>query len=155
MQPTRRATLGALGGAGGTVALTAFRKALAAGGVVERTAPEQVVERLEDLGLLDSWSPAARRTLTVAAHFVYGTGIGAAFGLLRREDDGVATETAVGGALGVLSWGLNWIVVLPLIGAHVKPWEQRSVRVVLPVLDHAVYGAVWGMLNRTLRSRTR
>jgi len=46
------------------VALTTFRKALAALGVVEKTAPEQVVGRLEDLGLLDSWPPAARRALT-------------------------------------------------------------------------------------------
>jgi len=122
MQPTRRAALGALGGAGGTIALTAFRKVLAAAGVVEKTAPEQVVGRLEQLGLLDSWNPSARHTLTVAAHLAYGTGIGAAFGLLRREDDDVATETAVGGALGVLSWGVNWTVVLPVLGAHVSPW---------------------------------
>ncbi len=155
MQPTRRAALGALGGAGGTVALTVFRKVLAAAGVVEKTAPEQVVGKLESLGLLESWTPAARRALTVAAHFAYGTGIGAAFGLLRRERDDLATETAVGGALGVLSWGLNWTVVLPLLGAHVPPWKQRSILVALPILDHAVYGAVWGVLNRALRSRIR
>lgn len=153
MDTIRRAAFGALGGAGGAVALTTFRKALAALGVVEKTAPEQVVGRLEDLGLLDSWPPAARRALTVTAHFAYGAGIGAALGLLRRKSDDVPTETAVGGALGVLSWALNWTVVLPLIGAHVPPWKQRNLMVLLPIVDHAVFGAVWGLLNRRLHSK--
>lgn len=153
MDPTRRAVFGALSGAGGAVVLTAVRKALAAAGVVEKTAPEQVVERLEELGLLDGWSSGSRRLLAVAAHFAYGAGIGAVLGLLRRKSDDVPTETAVGGALGVLSWALNWTVVLPLIGAHVPPWKQRNLMVLLPIVDHAVFGAVWGLLNRRLHSK--
>ena len=59
----------------------------------------------------------------------------------------------MGGALGVLSWALNWTVVLPLIGAHVPPWKQRNLMVLLPIVDHAVFGAVWGLLNRRLHSK--
>jgi hypothetical protein len=150
MNLMRRAAYGALGGVGGTIALSGLRKALARAGLVQETAPEQVVERLEELDLVDDWSPGARRLLTVAAHFAYGTGMGVAFGLLRRERGGAAEEAAVGSALGILSWGVGWASWLPLTGVHSPPWKQRTPRVLLPVLDHAAFGAVWGLLYRAL-----
>lgn len=148
----RRIASGALGGAGGTLVLTGFREVLAAAGLVGVTAPEQVIARLEELGLLDDPSPEARRILAAVAHLAYGVGIGAALGILRRERGGVAEETAVGTALGLLAWGANWTVLLPSTGVHRPPWKERTPKVLLPVLDHAVYGAAWGFLYRALRS---
>ncbi|MBD0358854.1 MAG: hypothetical protein ICV34_06355 [Rubrobacter sp.] len=121
MSSSRRAFYGALGGFGGTLVLTGFRKVLAASGALGTTAPEQVVERLEELGLLDGWSPEARRVLTLAAHLAYGIGTGAAMGLLRRERGGVMEEASVGSALGVLAWGAGWASWLPLSGVHLPP----------------------------------
>ena len=146
-----RALYGALGGAGATVALTGLRQAMARAGLVEKSAPEQVVGRLEELGLVDDWSKASRRALTVAAHLAYGVGIGASLGLLRRERGGVGEEAAVGSALGLLSWAFNWTALLPLLGVHEPPWKQSSPKVLLPVLDHAFFGAVWALI---FRSRT-
>ena len=144
MKLISRALLGALGGLGGTLALTVFRKVLAAAGAVGTTAPEQVVERLEESGLLEDLSPGARRLLVVFAHVAYGTGTGAALGLLRRERGGAREEAAVGSALGLLAWGAGWASWLPLTGVHLPPWKQRTAKVLLPVLDHAIFGAVWG-----------
>ena len=146
MDLARRALYGALGGFVGTLALTGFRKALAGLGFVETTAPEQVIGRLEELGLVDDWSPEARRVLTVVAHLAYGVGIGTVLGLLRRERGGVTEEAAVGSALGLLSWGAGWASWLPLTGVHLPPWKQQTPKVLLPVLDHAVFGAVWGVV---------
>jgi hypothetical protein len=143
---------GAFGGVGGTLALTGFRKAMAALGLVGTSAPEQVVERLEELGLLEGWSPEARRVLVVVAHYAYGVGIGTALGLLRRRRGGVVEETSVGSALGVLAWGVGWASWLPLAGVHRPPWKQQSPKVLLPILDHIVFGAIWGLLYRTGRS---
>lgn len=148
----RRAARGALGGVGGTLALSGFRKVKAAAGLVSVTAPEQVIARLEELDLLDDPSPEARRVLTAIAHLAYGVGIGSALGLLRRERGGVAEETAVGTALGLLAWGANWTVLLPSTGVHQPPWKERTPKVLLPILDHAVYGAAWGLIYRALRS---
>jgi hypothetical protein len=148
----RRIASGALGGAGGTLVLTGFRKVLTAAGLVGVTAPEQVIARLEELGLLDDPSPETRRILMAVAHLAYGVGIGAALGLLRRERGGVAEETAVGMALGILAWGANWTVLLPSTGVHRPPWKERTPKVLLPILDHAVYGATWGVLYRSMRS---
>ncbi|MDQ3833864.1 MAG: hypothetical protein M3315_09570 [Actinomycetota bacterium] len=148
---TRRAFHGALGGAGATAVLTGFRKAMAGLGAVGTTAPEQVVERLEELGLLDRWSPEARRVLTAGAHLAYGVGTGMALGLLRRERGGTAEEASVGSALGVLAWGAGWSSWLPLARVHLPPWKQQTPKVLLPILDHVVFGAAWGLLYRTLR----
>jgi len=142
---------GAVGGAGGTLALTILRKALARIGLVHTTAPEQVMDRLEEIGALGDITPGARRALDFAAHIAYGMGSGTAFALLRREPGDAETEAAVGSALGVLSWGVGWSSWLPLLGVHSPPWTQQTPKVLLPVLDHAVFGAVWGLLYRTLR----
>ncbi|HZY57722.1 MAG TPA: hypothetical protein VFE09_07990 [Rubrobacteraceae bacterium] len=147
----RRASYGALGGFGGTLVLTGFRKVMAGFGAVGTTAPEQVVGRLEELGLLDGWSPEARRVLTVAAHLAYGVGTGTALGLLRRKRGGAVEEASVGSALGVLAWGAGWASWLPLAGVHLPPWEQHTPKVLLPILDHVVFGAVWGLLYRAVR----
>ena len=159
---------GALGGLLATFVLSGLRMSLKGLGLVYTTAPEQVVRRLEELGPLKDWPPPARSALMVAAHFAYGTGAGAAFGALRTEGveseseeveehrgdrEDALTEAAVGATLGVLSWGAGWAGWLPLVGVHPAPWTQKTPRVILPVLDHAVYGAAWGLIFWILTRR--
>jgi hypothetical protein len=111
----------------------------------------QVVDRVEELGLVGELSPWGRRLLTVVAHFAYGAGTGMSFGLLRREKGGPGEESSVGSALGVLAWGVGWASWLPLTGVHRAPWTQKTPKVLLPVIDHAVFGAAWGLLYWALR----
>ncbi len=144
----KRVLYGALGGFGGTLALSGMREGFARAGLVQKTAPEQVVDRLEELGLMEGWSPEVRRALTVAAHLAYGAGTGTVFGLLRSRRGGAAEEAAVGAALGLLAWGAGWSSWLPLAGVHEPPWEQETPRVLLPVLDHAFFGAAWALIYR-------
>ena len=151
MTSVQRAFYGALSGIGGTLALTGFRKVMAGLGLVGTTAPEQVIERLEELRVLDDLSPEARRVLAAVAHLAYGVGTGTTLGLLRRECGGMVEEASVGSALGILAWGAGWSSWLPPAGVHLPPWEQRSPKVLLPVLDHAVLGATWGILYRATR----
>lgn len=151
MDAKARAVTGALGGLGATVVLTGLRQSWAKIGLVFETAPMQVVDRMEELGLVGDLSPVGRRLLTVGAHFAYGAGTGAAFGLLRRDKGTRAEEAAVGSALGVLAWGAGWSSWLPLTGVHKAPWTQNTPKVLLPVIDHAVFGAAWGLLNLALR----
>jgi hypothetical protein len=161
MDAKERALAGAIGGFGGTFVLSGLRWALASMGAVFTTAPEQVVTRAEEVGLLDRFSPGARKALVVVAHFAYGMGVGAAFGVLRRDPgepksdtaadlqgdrDDKLTEASVGAALGVLSWGAGWAVWLPITGVHPAPWTQKTPRALLPIVDHEVFGAAWGLL---------
>ncbi len=168
MDVKERALAGALGGFGSTFVLSGLRQVLAGLGAVYTTAPEQVIGRAEELGLLDRFSSGAKRALAVVAHFLYGAAVGAAFGVLRREHeepesdtaaelqgdrDDAPTEAAVGAALGVLSWGAGWAVWLPITGVHPAPWTQKTPRALLPVLDHAVFGAAWGLIYWILTRR--
>ncbi len=148
-----RAVTGAVGGLGATVVLSGLREVLTRMGLVFDTAPMQVVDRAEEVDLVGDLSPAGYRLLTVVAHFAYGTGTGVVFGLLRRERGGAAEEAAVGSALGILAWGAGWASWLPLTGVHKAPWTQRTPRVLLPVIDHAVFGAAWGLINLALARR--
>ena len=145
-----RALAGAISGTGGTLVLSGLREVWSRMGVVFETAPMQVVDRIEEIGLVGDLSPGTHRLLSAVAHCAYGTGIGAVLGLLRQEGGGVAQEAAVGSALGILAWGAGWSSWLPLTGVHSPPWRQRSPKVLLPVLDHAVYGAAWGIGYRAL-----
>ena len=108
MDLRQRARAGALGGVAATLALSGLREAWTRVGLVFETAPMQVVDRMEEVGLLEGWSPGARRVLTGAAHFAYGIGTGTAFGFLRRERDEPTEEAAVEIALGLLAWGAGW-----------------------------------------------
>ena len=155
MDAKKRASRGVLAGLGATVVLTGLREAWAKAGLVFETAPMQVVDRMEEAGLVGDLSPRGRLMLGSIAHFAYGAGTGAAFGLLRKETGTRAEEAAVGSALGVLAWGAGWSSWLPLTGVHSPPWSQRTPRVLLPVIDHAVFGAAWGLLNLALSGRGR
>ena len=150
MDTRGRVLAGALGGAGATLVLSGLREAWKRGGLVFDTAPMQVVDRVEEVFAADGFSPGTRRALAAVAHVAYGVATGAAFGLLRREGGGKGEEAAVGASLGVLAWGVGWASWLPLAGVHSPPWEQRTPKVLLPVLDHAVYGAAWGMIFASL-----
>lgn len=153
MKAYQRALAGAGAGACATVALTGLRGSWKRVGLVFDTAPQQVVNRLEELGLIDDWPPGARRALSWAAHFAYGGGTGVVFGLLRRSTASAASEAATGSALGVLAWGVGWSSWLPLAGVHQAPWSQDTPKVLLPVLDHAAFGAAWGLAYRALSRR--
>jgi hypothetical protein len=152
MDVKERVLAGVLGGAVGTLVLSGLREAWSRVGLVFETAPMQVVDRAEELGLVEGSSPRSLRFLT-AAHIAYGVGTGTALGLLRRERGGAPQEAAVGSAMGILVWGAGWSTWLPLTGVHSPPWEQRSAKVLLPVLDHAVYGAAWGLIYWILTRR--
>ncbi len=153
MDTKERILAGALSGAGGTLVLSGLREALSRIGLVHETAPMQVVDRAEELGLVGDLLPGSRRALTVAAHIAYGVGTGTAMGLLRRKRGRAVQEAAVGSALGILVWGAGWSSWLPLTGVHSPPWEQQSPKVLLPVLDHAVFGAAWGLMYWLLTRR--
>ena len=150
MDARGRAMAGALSGAGATLVLSGLRWTWHWMGLVIDTAPTQVVDRAEEVFTREGFSPLTRRVLAAVAHAGYGVGIGVALGLLRRESGGKNVEAAVGSALGVLAWGAGWASWLPLTGVHSPPWKQQTPKVLLPVIDHAVFGAAWGLIFSTL-----
>lgn len=41
------------------------------------------------------------------------------------------------------------------LGVHRPPWAERTPKALLPVLDHAVFGAAWGLANWAVGGRRR
>ena len=150
MDARSRAFAGGIGGVGATLVLSGLRWTWHWMGLVFDTAPTQVVDRAEEVFTREGFSPATRRVLAAVAHVAYGVSIGIAFGLLRREPAGKNVEVAVGSSLGILAWGAGWASWLPLTGVHSPPWKQQSTKVLLPVIDHAVFGAAWGLIFSAL-----
>ncbi|HEV2741947.1 MAG TPA: hypothetical protein VGV91_02215 [Rubrobacter sp.] len=150
MDARSRAFAGGIGGVGATLVLSGLRWTWHWMGLVFDTAPTQVVDRAEEVFTREGFSPATRRVLAAVAHVAYGVSIGVAFGLLRRETGEKKVESAVGSSLGILAWGAGWASWLPLTGVHSPPWKQQSTKVLLPVIDHAVFGATWGLIFSTL-----
>lgn len=153
MDAKHRALSGALSGAGGTLVLSGLRVVLNKFGLVFDTAPVQVVDRIEELGIIGELSPETHRALTATAHCAYGLGAGTVLGLLRRATGEPMEEAAVGSALGVLVWGAGWTSWLPLTGVHQAPWTQSTPKVLLPILDHAVFGATWGLIHWAIHQK--
>ena len=141
---------GALGGVGARVVLSGLRGSWQWMGLVFDTAWFQVVDRVEEVFTQEGFSPATRRVLAAIAHVGYGASTGAAFGLLRGNTGGRNVDAAVGSSLGILAWGAGWASWLPLTGVHSPPWEQQTTKVLLPVIDHAVFGAAWGLIFSAL-----
>jgi hypothetical protein len=156
MGTSERALTGAASGFGATIILSGLREVLRRLGVIYKTAPMQIVDRLEESALVKDLSPAAQHASSLAAHLGYGTAAGAVFGVLRSERCEPATELSVGVALGVLLWGVGWAGWLPILGVQRAPWHQGTPRVaLLPIADHAAFGAAWGLLRRLLTREWR
>lgn len=149
MDATKRALIGTASGVGGTIFLSGLRQVLTSAGLVYETAPMQVVDRLEKALSLEG-HPLTKRATELVAHLGYGASAGTILGLLRREREGLETELAAGAALGVLLWGMGWAGWLPILGADRAPWSYRTPRVLLPILDHAAFGAMWALMYWSL-----
>jgi hypothetical protein len=80
-----RALAGAMSGFLATFVLSGLRMSLNKLGLVHTTAPEQVIRRLVEIGLLEGLPLRVRQAVMVVAHFSYGTAVGTTFGMLRSK----------------------------------------------------------------------
>lgn len=72
----QRALAGVFGGISAALVLSGLREVWAKFGLVFETDPMQVVDRIQEVGLVEGSSHEQRRGLTLAAHFAYGMGSG-------------------------------------------------------------------------------
>jgi hypothetical protein len=139
----RAAWQGALAGFVGTVAMTVvLRRVLPR--LLPPTAhrgflPVRVMEGLEKKVPLPRLRPRARRIVTLPAHYLYGMGAGAAYGLLAprtaRRQPGVA-----GAAWGLLVWGVSYQGFLPAAGIVPRTTDRPPRQWVVPLAAHVAYG---------------
>ena len=95
-------------------------------------------------------SPGGRHALFLATHWGYGSAVGAVHTALRR---GLGREPAAGIAF-FLGCEAMALALFPVLGDTPVPWRWRRDRLVVSVVQHAVYaGGVAG--GRAALARTR
>ena len=121
----------------GAMAMSGFRELTTSLGWLERTPPEEIVED-QAPKLVRSLSADREEVVIQLAHLAYGTGAGAAFGLLP---EGVRRSRLSGPGYGLATWLLFELGIAPALGVSVARRRTVMSRVML-VADHLIYGLV-------------
>lgn len=90
----------------------------------------------------------AETALTMAAHFSYGAGVGALYGLLIGRNAGPFS----GAAYGLAVWTTSYLGVLPALKLLSSATEHPPRRNALMIGAHLVWGAALGAACRRARS---
>jgi len=137
---------GALAGAASTLPMSAVMAAADSAGLMGEHPPEVIVEK----GMRRSGVHADEGTtdsLTLVAHFGFGAGAGALFGLLNR---GVRHRTsawvAQGIAYGLIVYAVSYKGWIPSLHILPQPEHDRPGRQPSMIAAHVVFGAALGAL---------
>lgn len=141
----KRFLRGALAGMAGTAVMTLMMRKVAPKVVPQQMRPDEFVPKKavawgeEQVGRPDALSESDAMTAAMVAHFTYGSGSGAVYGLLRSRLDGVPAPVA-GAIFGVALWAVSFEGWMPALGIMQAPTDQSPKKVPMPVLAHIVYG---------------
>jgi uncharacterized membrane protein YagU involved in acid resistance len=91
-----------------------------------------------------------RTGLTLAAHFGYGTMVGALYGPVAPRGMGAAILGGVG--YGLLVWAGSYLGLLPALGLLSPATRHPARRNALMIAAHVVWGAALGAVVSQLRS---
>lgn len=136
--------VGAVAGAAATAAMTLAMEAMFR--VLPRRSqyplpPRQVTMKVADeAGLKDDLSESGRRAATLAAHFGYGSTMGALYAAMARRWD--EPRPGAGIAWGTTVWAANYLAALPALGLLRPATEHPPERTALMVVAHWIWGAV-------------
>lgn len=104
--------------------------------------PRQIVGVLgRAVGIWDQLSEPQKRDLIIAAHFSYGTAMGAGYGVLAR---GRFRNWWTGVGYGFAVWAGSYLGLLPSLGILDSATEHPAERNALMIIAHLVWGAVLG-----------
>ena len=138
---------GLIAGAVGTSVMTAYQMLVArlrnddSGTQPKRwrdaPAPAQVGKRILTGVFKENVTLADAGKLTQVMHWGYGTGWGAALGLLQGTI--AAPPAPVGTAFGAGVWGMSYAQLVPM-GIYEPPWKYPVKELALDLSYHVVYG---------------
>lgn len=89
--------------------------------------------------------------LTTVMHWGYGSGWGAAYGLVQRTSPGPALRRGVLFGMGV--WAMSYVQLVPM-GLYQPPWKYPPKELAMDLSYHLAYGSALGAAYAALdRSR--
>lgn len=119
------------------MAMSGMREVTTGLGWLDRTPPEEIVTD-EAPALVRSLSEGRERVVIQLAHWGYGIGAGAAFGLLPER---FRRSRVAGPAYGLSTWLVFELVVAPALGVDISRGNTVKSRISL-IADHLLYGII-------------
>lgn len=119
------------------MAMSGMRELTQGLGWLERTPPEEIIAE-EAPALMRTLSADRERAVVQVAHFAYGVGAGAAFGLLPGKLRGSRIS---GPAYGVVTWLMFELGIAPALGITIARRRTLLSHTML-LADHILYGVV-------------
>ncbi len=146
---------GALAGTLATTVMTGFfGLARWTGLYPEQFPPTKITKSaLDAVGLRAETGDDAEIAVAAAAHWAFGTGAGAVFGVLQKWLHLRLPGILQGAAFGLLVWIVSYMGWVPAAGLMSHPRNQRPDQVLVLVASHVVYGASLGGVVQAIERR--
>ena len=109
----------------------------------QASAPAQVGRRIIEGVFHKEASPDLIPLLTQGMHWAYGTGWGAAYGVLAGSTDN-RRPLRHGITFGVGVWAMSYLQLVPL-GLYQPPWKSPPGQLAMDLSYHLAYGAGTGL----------
>lgn len=114
--------------------------------------PRQIaMELAEQAGVKESLPETERTTLTLIAHFAYGTVMGAFYSLVAGKVPGPSVLKGV--VFGLLVWAGSYLLLLPALGILRSAIHHPLRRNTLMIAAHIIWGGVLAMIVEVLREQ--
>jgi uncharacterized membrane protein YagU involved in acid resistance len=108
--------------------------------------PRKITMRaMKAIGVRHKLNESERMGLTLAAHFGYGSGMGAVYGPV--SDRVKAPPVVKGMGFGLVVWAASYLGIVPAMGLIEPATRHRAQRNALMIAAHLVWGATLGLLT--------
>ena len=135
---------GALGGAVGTTAMSAFMLAAGRLGLMGEHPPEKIVAAALDAAGVNPRDEKTQDALAGLLHFGFGMSTGALFAVIHRRLPARIPGAAHGMVFGSIVWALSYQGWVPALGIMPPASRDRPARPVVMFLAHLIFGAMLG-----------
>jgi hypothetical protein len=145
---------GALGGLAATGAMSIPMLLGSRLGGMSKQPPERITEDALDVADVDLHSESTEHALATLAHFAFGAGAGALFGVLHDRFEPPGSPIIHGLGFGLIVWATSYLGWIPMLGILPAAPNDEPGRRRIMFLSHLLYGAVLGSVVGRGRART-
>jgi len=135
---------GGLGGAVGTVGMSAFMLAAGKAGLMGEHPPDTIAGAALDAVGIHTRDEEDQNALAILLHFGFGIGSGVLFGVLHRRLPFRVPATLHGVVFASIIWVTSYQGWIPALGIMPPASEDRPDRPRVMYLAHLIYGALLG-----------
>jgi len=137
---------GGLGGAVGTVGMSAFMLAAGKAGLMGEHPPDTIAGATLDAVGIHTRDEEDQNALAILLHFGFGIGSGVLFGVLHRRLPFRVPATLHGMVFASIIWATSYQGWIPALGIMPPASEDRPDRPRVMYLAHLIYGALLGVV---------